>query len=304
MTKVAAVIFCRDKEKFVQRAVESTLNQTHPNLEIILSDQGSMDKSYEIMELCATAYKGPHNVRLMRCPDTDPKGMAGLNAHINWVHEQTDAELIVTCSADDYNEPERVENIIAAYESNNKPDWVGTCVLFENPQGEVRGVTGYSTSLQYGEGAFIGPIDMLKGTWGGSSSAAWRREFMQKYKPVGSESIDVIHSFLATLGRGFYYINKPLHHYVEHGDVNNTGTEGIMRAATTDEEKLQALETMNYHFASNMHALIRKIQEHKIELAPDVEALLLQNTLQCGAYWAMARDKMTLERIQPKGMRG
>ena len=45
---VSILIASHNKEKYVKRCINSCLNQTYKNIEIIFVDDGSKDKSYQI----------------------------------------------------------------------------------------------------------------------------------------------------------------------------------------------------------------------------------------------------------------
>ena len=82
--------------------------QTYQPLEILLSDQGSVDGTTTILDDLTRTYNGPHQVRRLQCPVVAPRGMPGLNEHINWAMTQTDADVIVSLSADDYDLAQRI----------------------------------------------------------------------------------------------------------------------------------------------------------------------------------------------------
>ena len=46
---VSIIIPCYNAERWVQEAIESCLNQTYPNVEIIVVDDGSTDGSLEVL---------------------------------------------------------------------------------------------------------------------------------------------------------------------------------------------------------------------------------------------------------------
>ena len=50
MEKISVLVPIYNQEKYLKRCIESIINQTYTNLEIILIDDGSKDKSYEIIE--------------------------------------------------------------------------------------------------------------------------------------------------------------------------------------------------------------------------------------------------------------
>ena len=71
---VSAVTIVRDGERFLAEAIESALDQTYRNLELIVVDDGSTDRSAEIAERFARAEPG--RVRLVRHADGGSRGMS------------------------------------------------------------------------------------------------------------------------------------------------------------------------------------------------------------------------------------
>ena len=47
---VSVIIPCYNREHVILRAIESVLKQTYDNVEVIIVDDGSMDKSYETIK--------------------------------------------------------------------------------------------------------------------------------------------------------------------------------------------------------------------------------------------------------------
>ncbi len=299
MPKVSFIVPARNKAHFVAETVNSVLAQTYEDMEILLSDQGSTDGTFEIMSDLANKYNGKATVRVLQCPHTELKGMAGLNEHLNWLHEQINGEIVVMCSADDLNHPDRVKYTVEAFEKHN-PSYVGTCVQYldadKNWHGEV---TAYSE-----ENSFVTPEDNVDKLVGSSASSAWPKDLFDKYGPMrGVESQDILLPFFATLERGLFYVSKPLHAYIRHADENNTGLGGVLLSAKTEEDKLAWTETNNYHYTSNFLAILRRIQQMGINLTESLEASLLRKIIEGANIWAISRDAITLKRIEPKAMR-
>lgn len=296
--KVSFIVPCRDKAKFVGDTVNSVLAQTYSPMEIVLSDQGSVDGSLEIMSELAAKYNGANTVRVLQCPDTEMKGMAGLNRHLNWLHTQITGDIVIMCSADDLNHPDRALRTVEAFERHN-PSYVGTCVQYCDDDGKF---TGEITAGDV-EG-FIDPVENINQLIGSSASSAWARDLYEKYAPLERvESQDITLPFFATLERGLYYLPEPLHAYFRRADENNTGMEGVVRSAKTEEDKHAWSETCNYHFTSIFMTLLRRCETMKINLTQDVFDALVSKLLYAASLWAMSRDNLTMQRIAPRAMR-
>lgn len=295
--KVSFIVPARNKAKYVAKTVESVLAQTYSPMEIVLSDQGSTDGTFEIMKELAEKYSGPNTVRVLQCPHTEYKGMAGLNWHLNWIHDQIEGDLVIMCSADDLNHPQRAEFTVKAFIEHN-PSYIGTCVQYHEEDGTCNSVTSFH------ENGWITPVENLDNLMGSSASSAWARDLYTKYGPLRMvESQDLLLPFFATLERGIWYINEQLHAYVKHADENNTGLEGVLRAAQTDEEKHILTETCNWHYTSNWFAIFRRCQEMQINLTQEVQDALIRKCMEGGNIWSMARDNVTMLRLQPRAMK-
>ncbi len=100
------IILTYNQEKTVEEAVNSALNQTYNNLEIILSDDCSQDKTYEIIERIANDYKGPHKLIINR-----NKNNLGISKHFNLATSMAKGELFIMGAGDDISLPHRVETL-------------------------------------------------------------------------------------------------------------------------------------------------------------------------------------------------
>lgn len=331
--KVSFIVPCRNKAGFVARTVQTVLAQTYAPMEIVLSDQGSTDGTFEIISDMASKYDGPNIVRVLQCPHTEYRGMAGLNQHLNWLNEQIEGDIVIMCSADDLNHPDRAKYTVEAFERHN-PSYVGTCVQYLDADLEWRGeITAYRMDTPEEErDGFVDPLANVNDLIGSSASSAWARDLYSKYGPLrGVESQDILLPFFATLERGIFYVSKALHAYVRHADANNTGQEGVVRAAEIEFQALEAqlaleandaaketlleqmkaararhnacIETNNYHYTSNFYAIMRRVQELGINLTDDLQDALLRKALEAGNVWSLARDQLTMMRAQPAGMK-
>src|SRR4051812_14586565 len=100
---------------FIRDAVEAALSQTYSPLEIILSDDCSSDVTFEIIREVASAYSGPHLVRVNRTARN-----CGLCQHVNQVAELARGELIIVAAGDDISLPERSQLTLEAWEDSGR----------------------------------------------------------------------------------------------------------------------------------------------------------------------------------------
>lgn len=304
--KVACLVPVRNKAHFVWQTVQSVMMQSYEPMEIILSDQGSTDNSLSILQKAKESYSGPNKVRVVECPHTEVKGLGGLNVHLNWLHNQTDADLLIIVSADDLCHPDRVKRTVEVYQQY-RPALIGTAMQFISPDGKLEGITQYTykSETEARESGFVSARDHIEILVGGSCSMAWDREF---YDRIGGMTqfhiLDVYLPFLATLDRGFYFINEQLFAYIRHKDPKNAGLGGQMLAADTDDEKLKLNELANYQVVSTLYAAGRKAVEVYRDKWDDSDAAeaLYQNIVHRTNDWAICRDLLTQRNIQPRSL--
>ena len=107
---VTFFLFGYKQERFAPEAIEGAFRQTYQPLEIILSDDCSPDRTFEIMREMAASYGGPHQVRINRNGSN-----LGIGGHVNRGMELARGELFVVGAADDVSLPHRTEAIVAAW---------------------------------------------------------------------------------------------------------------------------------------------------------------------------------------------
>lgn len=116
MTKRPLITFaliCYNQEHFISEAIEGALSQNYTPLEIILSDDCSSDRSFEIMEEMARKYRGKHKIVLNKNVNN-----LGIGGHINKIMELSNGEIIVGAAGDDISLSERVDKIYNAYKGS------------------------------------------------------------------------------------------------------------------------------------------------------------------------------------------
>src|SRR5215475_5079675 len=131
-------IFSCNQEKFIRSAIEGAFAQTYSPLEIIISDDCSKDRTFEIAKEMAAAYRGPHTVRLNR-NETN----LGIGGHVNKVFGISQGELVFAAAGDDVSLPHRVEATFQAWDQfGRKPTSVCSSYMTVNEDGKEMGLGG------------------------------------------------------------------------------------------------------------------------------------------------------------------
>ncbi|TVP61467.1 MAG: glycosyltransferase [Nodularia sp. (in: Bacteria)] len=103
MKKVSILIPCYNAEKWIKQCIESALNQTYPNKEVIVVDDGSTDQSLEIIKSFGDA---------IRWETGDNRGG---NTARNRLLELSAGEWLQYLDADDYLLPQKIENQVKLF---------------------------------------------------------------------------------------------------------------------------------------------------------------------------------------------
>ena len=104
--RVSVIMPCYNGERFIAQAIDSFLAQTHANKELIVVDDGSTDRSVEIVRGYGDA------VRLITQPNLGPSA-----ARNRGLHTAT-GEFIAFLDADDWWEPNFLEAMVSALEGS------------------------------------------------------------------------------------------------------------------------------------------------------------------------------------------
>jgi len=113
MQKVSIIIPVFNGEKYLDECIKSALNQTYSNIEIIVVDDGSIDKSLKIIK--------KYSDRIKIIKKQNGGTASALNAGIN----QMSGEWFKWFSQDDVLYPNSIEELIRFGESiENKKNWI------------------------------------------------------------------------------------------------------------------------------------------------------------------------------------
>jgi len=112
---VSYIVVCYNQEPFICEAVSSALAQTYSPLEIVISDDCSKDRTFEIVQQMVAAYKGPHTVLLNRNPIN-----LGIAGNSNRAVALCRGELVVGAAGDDISMPERTSITVRAWNDSGR----------------------------------------------------------------------------------------------------------------------------------------------------------------------------------------
>jgi glycosyltransferase involved in cell wall biosynthesis len=209
-----------NQERFIREAVEAAFAQTYSPLEIVLSDDCSRDRTFDIMKEMAAAYRGPHRIILNR-----NRGQRCIGGHINAVVEVSHGELIVGAAGDDVSAPQRTQAAFDAWEwSGRRATSIHTDIIQIDEDG--RPVTQiYKAEAPKFDGRFckqpaevVSYVRTLAPCVLGCSHT-FSRELFRRFGDLPDEIIheDNALSLRSAMVGTVVYVNEPLVKYRVHG---------------------------------------------------------------------------------------
>lgn len=228
---ITFALFSYNQEKFIRAAVEGAFSQTYEPLEIILSDDCSTDRTFEIMQSMAQEYDGPHKIIINRNAQNQ-----GLVSHLNKVViELSHGEIIVIAAGDDVSLPDRVNVLYKLWDDNNRK----FCTMYS---------AGYSINFEGKDLGIFRPTNIISDivkyiddelfVFGATS--AWHKSVFEIFGEIDKGVIleDAVIGFRGLLLGGIGYTDVPLVEY-RHG-------VGITSKLRTPDE-WGVLELSNQH---------------------------------------------------------
>ena len=209
---VTFALIAYNQERHIREAIEGAFAQTYEPLEIILSDDCSTDRTFEIMQEMAVAYAGKAHTKLNK--NAANLGIAG---HVNRVIELSTGRLIVAAAGDDISLPQRAEKLCEAWRAGRgKIKYVHSSAKVINPNSELSGELDTGTLrdadtiedvLQIKRGALFSRRHLPLG-----ATEAWDREIFEAFGPLFP---DVHYEDVITSARGVAlgqtkYVDEPL----------------------------------------------------------------------------------------------
>ncbi len=235
-----------NQERFIREAVEAAFAQTYSPLEIILSDDCSQDRTFEVMQQMAASYNGPHQIVLNRNPSR-----RSIGGHVNRIADISRGELIVGGAGDDVSLPERTQVLYEAWDRCGRPPTsVHSDVIQIDADGRpIRQVHQHTNGLEHGEileqqvepSAYVENFRPI--VFG--CAHAWPRRLFDIF---GHMPEDVIHEDnvlpfrAAILAHRFIYVNQRLVKYRLHGNnifLNGGASRADLKKLKREEELLR-----------------------------------------------------------------
>jgi glycosyltransferase involved in cell wall biosynthesis len=209
--RITLAVLAYNQSRFVDAAVASALAQECEPVEVLLSDDASIDTTFEQMQAQAQAYRGPHQVVLRR----NPRNL-GIGEHFNAVLREARGDLLVMTAGDDISLPQRVAKTAQAWDaSGQRLDLIACNLIDMSPEGEDLGVLEVDDLAQWktlDDWARRRPYIVGAGH-------AFTLRLFQRFGPIPTRVAyeDQVNTFRALCGGGAVTLHEPLVRYRRGG---------------------------------------------------------------------------------------
>lgn len=261
---VTFAVLAYQQEELVRQAIEAAFAQTYSPLEIILSDDGSGDRTFEVIERMAAAYEGPHSVRINRNQEN-----LGLIGHVNAIFEMARGEIVLLAAGDDVSLPERTERVVSAFGEGADVMLVHTPVERIDAVGTMLGL--WHAPMR-GKSDDIGSLALSLGLHLGAS-AGYRKVVFDRFGPIVERAAyeDLVLGFRARLLGRLVGLDLPLVRY--RVDTGMTKKDKPLEKSVRTQRRIRALKMMRAVFRQRM-ADLESVGRLDPTLLPGLEARL------------------------------
>jgi glycosyltransferase involved in cell wall biosynthesis len=207
---VTFALIAYNQERFIEEAVEAALAQDYSPLEIILSDDCSTDRTFELMKDLTAKYQGPHRIVL----NQNLKNQ-GIGEHVNTAMALSSGEFIVVAAGDDVSLPHRTSTLVDVWLDLNRPD-VSIYSSYDNVDADGTALDQWAFPREHLKKDLVARIDGSIRVVG--ASHAWSRQLFEKFGRIEFDAVneDNVIQFRAALSDGVLVIPEVLVRYRQH----------------------------------------------------------------------------------------
>ena len=258
MSKISVIVPVYDVENYLEKCVESIQNQSVSDIEIILIDDGSKDRSGEI---CDMLMLQDHRIKVIH------QSNQGVSAARNAGIDAAAGKYLAFIDADDYIEPQMLKKLYTIAEKYSAD--VVACGAFLYDHQSRKYLPGLTAKGAYNHRQLMESVFLLPNPLGGCIwNKLFRRDVLGDVRyPVGvsmAEDRIFLYEFYLKAKRG-YKIPNPYYHVVERPDsatrsrdFNGSCTmlkssRYMMLLAKKQGKKMECIATIKYLSDCNLY---------------------------------------------------
>ncbi len=243
-TLVSIITVCWNSEKFIRDTIESVLNQTYKNIQYIIIDGKSTDKTLSIIE----EYRERFGNRLTLVSEKD----SGIYNAMNKGLALAKGELVGIINSDDYYELDAVEKIVEQYKIHGSGVYYGYCRSLKDEKEfavERKNAFFLKSAMIYHPSCFVSKYLYEKyGT------------FLEKYRIISD--YDLMLRFYESNVK-FFPVDAVIANFRLGGISDSLKTNLERRKLQYDKKLIGKLEYYFYSFAIKTEMRLRKLLKIK-----------------------------------------
>ena len=255
--RVTFALFAYNQEKYIRQAIEGAFSQTYEPLEIILSDDYSSDKTFEIIDEMAAKYVGPHRVIARQSQSN-----RGLVKHIRDVVEISTGHIVVVAAGDDISFSQRTTALVSLIEKEGS-EFAASNYCHIGVDGEIK---DESISNDYSTNYICKVINADPNYFANGATAAYKKSFLVSAFASASDTVnrgniyneDVFFAAYAVATNSFpsNYNKDPLIAY----RINASSLSNFSVAGNTFKDELSLVYREKFRSSTQL-ATLNAIQE-------------------------------------------
>lgn len=219
---VSFVLLAYNQEKYVREAIEGAFSQTYPNLEVVLSDDGSADSTFEIMQEMAASYAGPHRVLVNRTRQN-----RGVLSHLYEAVSLCSGDFVVGSAGDDISYAQRVSVLTERWLASRADALFSRFdVIDENGSTLVEGVELFPSEYDPRRYFPKGQIQQIRGVTSAYSRKVFEAIYLPEEKIMAEDFFFAL--MLGSRSRRVEFVDEVLVKYREHSAAAGNVSEAAI----------------------------------------------------------------------------
>jgi len=288
---ITLAVVCYNFEKYIAEALDGAFAQTYSPLEILISDDCSTDRTWEIVQAKVAMYHGPHRIKLSRNPVN-----LGLALHENKIFELAQSDWIVFQSGDDVSMPNRVERVSKEIARNSRLKCIHCrCQIIDENGQIVELPKRIKDREDYKPETFRVPGILGAG-------AVYHRDIYDVFGPLGSHVLneDQVLPLRAKLLGEIKFIDEKMVQYRKH--LDNLSGNDLIRVAKKEQnaiyrkkialsyyQELMDLQWLDLQHPEMFNEIIRyrRLIEDNIKIAFYLSTWVLRPRMRGWLFWCL-----------------
>lgn len=265
---VSIIVPVCDVQQYLKRCIDSILNQTYKNIELLLVDDGSTDKSGKI---CDEYQSSDTRVKVFHKANGGPSSARNLGL------DRRRGGYTFFVDSDDWIEPKCIETLINL-EKTNHVSIAGCAVITDYENGTHRNNhSDRQEGLTSGKECVLDILYQTKHAWGAMYAKLFKSELLDNVRfPLVNHLEDYAVSVPLFLNcNEIYFCKTPLYHY--------TARSGSLSKAAVSEDTLKSIDTA----VAIKNNLIKMNADKEIVDASNALIFILYS----GMFWLLYKKK-------------